>query len=141
MIDSDDDLRGRFTRFREEERARGPSFGTVRARTPRAPSRPTMLLSGLAAAAAAVALIAYGAIRVLGPSGPGAPPTPVTVAPLQAVLVSARWTSPTDFLLDVPGASLLRTVPTFGRAMQSLMPRSLAPGGRPRDSVRPERGA
>lgn len=135
MTDSDEDLRGRFARLREEERALAPAFGAVRARARRVPSRPTMLLSGLAAAAS-FALIAYGAVHVLGPPEP----TDAALAPAQIMLTSTRWTGPTDFLLDVPGASLLRTVPTFGRVLHPIVPLSPVPDGRPRDSVRHETG-
>jgi hypothetical protein len=140
MTSSDEDLRDRFAELREEQRTHAPSFGSVRTRAKRVPSRPTRLLSSLAAAAS-LALIAYGAVHVLGRSEENVPPAVAALSPVQAMLASARWTGPTDFLLDVPGASLLRTVPTFGRALPPIVPLSALPDGRPRDSVRHDTGA
>ncbi len=66
-----------------------PPFAAPRARR-RLQLRPLLVV------AAAAALVAFIALR----------PRPPAVA-------IAVWTAPTDFLLDVPGSDLLRTVPRF----------------------------
>jgi hypothetical protein len=113
--DPDRDLREAFTRLREEERARHPSFqatldGVARRRARRA--RLASARRSAAAIAAAVALVAGSAIvlertRGGGDAGrpPGASPAAVSVGIPKA---------PTDFLLITPGSEMLRSVPTFG---------------------------
>jgi len=100
--DADRDLRERFARSREAERAQVPPFAAVVARARTVAPRRGGFAIGVAVAAAIV-VAAYVARDHIGPSlGRNAPATPT------------HWRSPTDFLLDVPGGDLLRTTPTFG---------------------------
>jgi hypothetical protein len=96
----DQDLRDRFAALRQHDAAGAPSFEAVRAAARSGPevhwSRSPIL------AAAAVVLLAVTAFVVLRPRGPRAP---------LVSLASTRWQSPTDFLLQVPGAEYLNTVP------------------------------
>jgi len=96
----DRDLRDRFAALRREDAAGGPSFHVVRAAARSAPgphwSRSPIL------AVTAVVLLAVTAFVILRPRGPRAP---------LVSLATTRWQSPTDFLLQVPGAEYLTTVP------------------------------
>src|SRR5207247_2916019 len=75
-------------------------------------------------AAAAAAIAALGVAVVL--AGRGRRGIPIDLA-------RARWQAPSDFLLRVPGAELLRTVPALGRVALPL--RSLAIDLRPSTSL------
>lgn len=109
-MESERDLRELFTRLREEDRVRTPSFdATVAALARRRRPRPRWALRVAAAAAAVAAItLAYeqrqAAVRR-------------ELARAEArhrVLARPGWTAPTDFLLNTPGSRLLRTVPSFG---------------------------
>jgi hypothetical protein len=99
----DRDLRERFARLRTQESARAPGFGAVMNRR-RADTSIARALRPLALAAAALLLVTWAARETADPP----PPVPAFVA-------APAWRSPTDFLLDVPGAELLRTTPRIGR--------------------------
>jgi hypothetical protein len=120
MNDANDrELRERFARLREEERARAPSFDATLAaalsrRTPRRTPRPTWALAGIAVAAAGIV------VALLLRSGeqprystPLTRPARVAAGAHSAGTRAVAWSSPTDFLLKTPGSDLLRTVPTF----------------------------
>lgn len=95
---SDDDLRERFAALRREESSGSPAFrSTLAAAQPR-PRRQLALAAAVAFVVAAVLIFALG-IRHR------------TAVDLAGVRVHA----PTDFLLRLPGADLLRTVPQLGR--------------------------
>ena len=102
MIDRDEhDLRERFAALRREESAGTPEFRRMlaAARTrPRSGRRDVGFL-----AAAVLVLIAFVAILTVRHGHR----TPVDLA-------GVRVNVPTDFLLQVPGAELLRTVPRLG---------------------------
>lgn len=101
MTDDDRELRELFSRLKQEDRARVPSYRAPVARV--APRwRPVAQL----AAAAAIVLIAL----VLGRPDR----TPPTMARDLVDLGSATWEAPTDFLLITPGSELLRSVPVLG---------------------------
>ena len=101
MIKRDEsELRERFAGLRREERAGVPAFRrTVTA----ARARPSRRRLGFAAAAmlALVALVVTLTVR-------NRHRDPVDLA-------GVRVHAPTDFLLKLPGAELLRTVPRLGR--------------------------
>ncbi|HXI62893.1 MAG TPA: hypothetical protein VNH14_00135 [Gemmatimonadales bacterium] len=103
MIDRDEhELRERFAALRREESAGAPEFRRMlaAARTrPRSGRRDVGFL-----AAAALVLIAFVAILTVRHEHR----TPVDLA-------GVRVHAPTDFLLKLPGAELLRTVPRLGR--------------------------
>lgn len=102
MTDDDRDLRERFARLKQEDRAHLPPF-----RVPRARETPRWGRPGRLAAAAAIVLIAFVLAR------PDRTPPPVTGH--QGVdLGTVAWKSPTDFLLITPGSELMRTVPAVG---------------------------
>lgn len=109
MIERDEDeLRERFAGLRREDRAGVPAF---RCSLLAARARPGRRGLGFAAAAmlALIALVATLTVRERHP-----PPVD---------LVGVRVHAPTDFLLTLPGAELLRTVPRLGRV--SLNQRTL----------------
>ena len=97
----DDELRERFAVLRREERATVPAFRSTLAAA-RSRKRPRRML--VIAAAATVGVVALALILTLGSRRR-------TVVDLASVRVHA----PTDFLLQVPGAELLRVVPRRGR--------------------------
>lgn len=94
----DHELRDRFAAQRLENEASAPGFqGTVAAARARPVRRGTGLQ--LAAAIALVAVIAVLAVR--------------TRHRPDVDLAGVRIRTPTDFLLQLPGAEMLRTVPTL----------------------------
>lgn len=101
MIERDDhDLRERFARLRREDGAAVPAFRRSLAAARVGPNRRGF---GFAAAAvlALVALVVMLTVRSRHRN-------PVDIA-------GVRVHAPTDFLLKLPGAELLRTVPRLGR--------------------------
>src|SRR5688572_465577 len=113
MNDDDRDLRERFVRLRDEERAHAPAFHVTR-QAPRWTWSPRFVI------AAAIILIALLLARP--------DQTPPRLAHRGVDLGAAAWQSPTDFLLVTPGRELLRTVPDFGSS-EPLVPIDLR--GRP----------
>lgn len=102
MIDRDEnELRERFAALRREESAGAPEFRPMLAAA-RARPRSGRRAIG-AVAVAALVLIALVAILTVRDGHR----TPVDLG--------VRVRMPTDFLLQVPGAELLRTVPRLGR--------------------------
>lgn len=98
------DLRDRFATLREKDARAAPPLAAVLAaarRTGNAGPRPLRWAPALAAVAVAVVLVVQ---TVLGPNGPRQP---------LVDLATARWHSPTDFLLELPGAEYLEAVPGF----------------------------
>jgi len=105
MSDRDDhDLRDRFRRLRREDVAGATPFRATLAAAARRGASPRPPALRIAAAAAVIA--ALGVTVVL--AGRGRRGIPIDLA-------RARWQAPSDFLLRVPGAELLRTVPELGR--------------------------
>jgi hypothetical protein len=99
MSDDDRDLRDRFARLRDEDRAHLPAFRVAR-EAPRWTWSPRVLI------AAAIILIALVLAR------PDRTPTNPSIQFVD--LRAATWRSPTDFLLVTPGSELLRSVPEVG---------------------------
>jgi hypothetical protein len=104
----DRELRELFAQTRVEDFGRTPPFERVlRGRVP----SPTPWRLGLRVALAGGVLMLLAAVGVLtvlrGPRDPDAE------ALALAQQVSA-WRSPTDFLLDIPGAQYLRAIPDIG---------------------------
>lgn len=100
---NDRDLLERFAALRRDDAAGAPPFDAVRAsvvRQPRARPRVLPLAPAIAVLAAAV-LMVLGVLRMRQPREP------------LVSLATTRWDSPTDFLLRVPGAEYLETVPSF----------------------------
>ena len=102
MHDERDDieLRRRFAALREEDAVGIPPFG-MPVRRP----RPRRLPVGLAAAAAA--LVVAGALWL------SRVPERDALAALGIDLGETTWTSPTDFLLNTPGAEFFGDLPTL----------------------------
>lgn len=100
---TDDHLHELFQATRRREAERAPSFAATLAVAPRARATRSGRRSVVVALAAAVALVL---IAVLWPR----PSRDQWMVPL----ASAHWEAPTDFLLETPGAELLRTVPPLG---------------------------
>ncbi|HEU5262879.1 MAG TPA: hypothetical protein VFU41_15775 [Gemmatimonadales bacterium] len=96
------ELRERFERLRREDAAGGPSFRATLAGAGRRRARRGPSVHRVAAAAIAVATVVVAAVILdlrLGPRDP------------RVDLAATRWRGPTDFLLRLPGADYLRTVP------------------------------
>ena len=104
MIEHDDQqLRERFTALRREDAASMPAFAaTVAAARARrtTPVRGRLVLLATGATLAALALV----FAIRGRSRQAA-----------FDLTAVRLHAPTDFLLKLPGADVLRTVPRLGR--------------------------
>jgi hypothetical protein len=108
MPDQSDDaaLRVRFRALAEAEAESAPPF----ARTPSCPrvdrrqvAVRVRLTVGVVAAVLALAAVGYAwRARLARP------------VPFPIDLAAVTWTGPTDFLLETPGAGLLRDVPTIG---------------------------
>ena len=106
MSEHDDhDLRDWFQRLRREDVAGVTSFhATLAAAAARRAASPRAPALRVAAVAAFIAVLAVAvALAIRGRRG-----IPIDLA-------AARWEAPSDFLLQVPGAELLRTVPELGR--------------------------
>jgi len=106
MSERDDhDLRDRFQRLRREDVAGvtpfRAAFAAVAARRAASPRPPALRIAAAAAVVAALAVTVVLATR-------GRRGIPIDLA-------RAQWQAPSDFLLQVPGAELLRTVPELGR--------------------------
>jgi hypothetical protein len=104
MNERDDrDLRQRFQELRREEVSAATPFAAAlaaaRARRARWPRRLAFSLAAALVAGLAVLVSLTRHHR--------------NAAPID--LATVRWRAPTDFLLDLPGDDLLRTVPELGR--------------------------
>lgn len=101
----DHDLGDHFRALRREDVAAAPPFrATLAAARARAAARPRLRRLRLAAAAVIVAGVALG-LLFTRPHRHG-----VTID-----LATVRWEAPTDFLLELPGDTLLRALPELGR--------------------------
>jgi hypothetical protein len=99
-LPDDKDLVERFAELRNAQRGAIPSFANLTARRGRRGNRRAPFALGLAAALMAAAIIGVLVERVR-----------VREAPAPLDLRTARWTAPTDFLLNVPGNWMLRDLP------------------------------
>ena len=99
--ESDALVRARFRALAEAEAEAAPPFGP-----PRVGTRPGTLPPRLAvgAAVAVLALAAVGYARWVW----RARPVPFPIDP-----AAVTWTGPTNFLLETPGAALLREIPAI----------------------------
>lgn len=98
----DQELHRRFRALRQEDRAGAPSFGATRAALERRRARPRApVVAWVFAGAAALLLVVLLRLPERGPRS--------------VDLASVSWEGPTDFLLELPGADLLRTVPELWR--------------------------
>jgi len=98
---ADRKLRDRFAALRREDAAAAPAFAALRSTAARQPPRRGRLvpLAGAIAVAVVAIVAAFGLLRSRAPREP------------LVSLSTTRWQSPTDFLLRVPGAQYLETVP------------------------------
>jgi hypothetical protein len=98
---ADRNLRDHFAALRREDAAGAPAFATVRSAALHRPPRGVRLvpLAGAIAVAVVAIVAAVGLLRSRAPREP------------LVSLSTTRWQSPTDFLLRVPGAQYLETVP------------------------------
>lgn len=112
MIERDDhDLTERFHALRREDAAAATPFratlAAARARSAAAPRRRRFVVAAATALAAGLALV----LLFTRHQRPG-------IASGNAMgLATVRWTAPTDFLLELPGERLLRSVPELGRTI------------------------
>ena len=109
-------LRDLFAQQRADESARTPSFGatlaSARRRDRRVGVRRTMWLVGAAAAVAVIAVVMLMMPRRAGEE----------TRRMTAELSSVEWRAPTDFLLETPGAELMRTTPRIVRPEDMSLP-------------------
>jgi hypothetical protein len=111
-MDNERDLRELFSRLREEERARAPSYHTtIAALAQRRRRRPRWAIRLAAAAAAVVTITVAYEYRQAAVRRERA-----RAEVRHRLLARPGWAAPTDFLLDTPGSRLLNTVPSFGSA-------------------------
>jgi hypothetical protein len=104
MMDHDDDaLRRRFQALADEDEIAARLF-----RLPERATRGRWPATRLALAAVAVLAVA-GAAGYAWRAFRAEPPYPIDLG-------AVTWNGPTDFLLDTPGASLLRELPRIGTA-------------------------
>jgi hypothetical protein len=115
--DRDDLLRDAFARLRREVEPRVPDAARLLARRPAAGRATQGRLVFSAALGVALTLLLV-TIRGERATPPGAGGEPVTRA---VALDGYPWRGPTDFLLDLPGAELARTTPSFD-ATSTLLP-------------------
>jgi len=112
----DQRLRDAFARLSREIAPQAPDAARFvgRARSARGRAHPRSLAPGLALASvlAVLAVVAFWGARRAGERE--------IVARQAAQLGNGRWRAPTDFLLDVPGAELLRTTPSFDTSPPTL---------------------
>lgn len=101
---NEDALRALFQHDRRVDAAHAPAFDRTLAGARRRSWRPRRPLLVPAVAAAALGVIAAGVGVWLRA---GRSPTLVSLA-------AAQWDAPTDFLLETPGAELLRVTPQLG---------------------------
>jgi hypothetical protein len=104
----DRDLQDRFAALRREDAASAPAFTAPRTPALRPPLLGLRLVPALAAVGLAIVLVA-GGVLVFRPHR----------APLVS-LAATTWQSPTDFLLRVPGAEYLETVPRLTDHLSAL---------------------
>lgn len=112
--DMDGDLRERFARLREDERARAGSYLRVRTRLGRARQHRWTPSIRVIMTAAAVVALAVVTVTTLGDRRETASVAPAFTT-TRSVLPVGSWDAPTDFLLNTPGAQLLNTLPSIGR--------------------------
>lgn len=105
--DHDDRLRDAFARLRREVEPRVPDATRLLAHRPAA-RRATPGRLALSAAFGAALVLALVTIRGERATPPGAGREPRAL-----VLDGYPWRGPTDFLLELPGAELTRTTPSF----------------------------
>ena len=115
--DRDDRLRDAFARLRREVERRVPDAARLLAYRP-APRRAVQRRLALSAALSVVLMLALVTIRGERATPPNAGRNLLTRA---LALDGYPWRGPTDFLLDLPGAELARTTPSFD-ATSTLLP-------------------
>jgi len=98
------DLRDRFQRLRREDMAGVTPFRATLAAAVRPAASPRPPALRMVAAAAVIAALAVTVVLATR----GRRGIPIDLA-------RAQWQAPSDFLLQVPGAELLRSVPRLGR--------------------------
>jgi hypothetical protein len=110
QADVDQDIRELFQDARRAEEAWTPSFDRVVGPVARRRSRArfAVVLAGVAAA-----VVVAVAVRGVTSAGESAVSLGIPLGSL---------TMPTDFLLDTPGAEILRSVPSIGTGTWSLWP-------------------
>jgi hypothetical protein len=101
MTDADTNLRDRFAALRREDAAVAPTLAALRAAAVRRPARRAYVvpLASVLGVAVVAIVVALGLWRTRAPREP------------LVSLSTTHWQSPTDFLLRVPGAQYLETVP------------------------------
>ena len=101
--DDDVDLRERFARLRGDDQQRVPPFASVLAGRGihRYAASAALLRVVVVAAGVVLAALIFRAWSAPNVEADFAHPR-------------AHWRAPTDFLLDVPGGDMLRTIPSFG---------------------------
>jgi hypothetical protein len=125
----DDTLRRRFDELRREESQSVPELDDVLTRA-RGRRRTPAHSSVRILAAAATMVLALGLGWVASRPHSGAPPR----HEMTSVAALSQWRSPTDFLLEGPSDSLLRTIPTI-----TIMPPELRSVLRAGDHVQEKR--
>ncbi len=106
--DSDAALRARFRTLAVAEAEAAPPF------TPPPPAPPPQVATWRAALRPRLAVGAAAVVLALAALGYARWAWRARPVPFPIDLAAVTWTGPTDFLLETPGAALLRDVPTIG---------------------------
>ena len=123
----DQDLRRSFDALNRVVQASAPAFEDLASSVALTGARRRHRRRRVAATAVVVSFLAILAVRVRPNPGPDfARFTTLTGLDLGEV----RWTAPSDFLLDVPGIDLLRTIPLT----DMVVPPGFTDGAPPTDS-------
>ncbi len=105
----DEELSGAFARLRERDAGRAPDLDAMLSRRPRAVDSRARRSVWPVFPLAAAALLALLVVR-----GGGDRRFQDAVTAWTESVAGGAWTSPTDFLLDVPGQEFMTTVPRIG---------------------------
>ena len=132
--DRDDRLRDAFSRLRREVEPRVPDAARLLAHQP-APRRAARRRLALSAALSVMLVLALVTFRGERATPPDAVRKPLARA---FALDGYPWRGPTDFLLELPGAELSRTTPSFD-ATPTLLPAIELPAPEGVDGHRGER--
>ena len=123
----DQDLRRSFDALNRVVQASAPAFEDLASSVALTGARRRQRRRRVAATAIVVSLLAI--LAALGRSNPG-PDFERFTALTGLDLGEVTWTAPSDFLLDVPGIDLLRTIPLT----EVVVPPGFTEGASPTDS-------
>ncbi len=127
---NDDRLRDAFHALRREDATQAPLYSATVQRAVRARrARPALALPAFGALVATILAVSVFAVHRAEERRRA---HAALFAEVHTAVLSGRWTSPTDFLLETPGDDLLRSMPSPESPedlLRFLGPRPLPQGG------------